>query len=92
MAHIPNNSGCRNTWARVFAAIVDRFSYTIRGIFNGHTHNDSYGLFYDHKTGEPVNANFISRIITIFLNKSIILIHKFLNSFFDHFFLVVTFF
>lgn len=65
MAHIPTNGGCRNQWGRVFSAIVDRFSYNIRGIFNAHTHKDHFGVFYDHKTGEPVNANYISRNIHI---------------------------
>lgn len=68
MAHIPTNGGCRNQWGRVFSAIVDRFSYNIRGIFNAHTHKDHFGVFYDHKTGEPVNANYISPSLTTFSN------------------------
>lgn len=31
--HIPPNSECYNTFSKVLAAIVDRYSYTIRGQF-----------------------------------------------------------
>jgi len=38
-----------NTWALRYNAIVDRFSYLIRGQFYGHTHNDHIGIHYSLK-------------------------------------------
>lgn len=61
--HIPSNAGCYNTYATVFSAIVDRFSYTIRGQFSGHTHADELTIFYD-RDGEAVNVNWIAPSFT----------------------------
>lgn len=47
MHHIPSNGGCMNQWGKIYSAIIDRFSYTIRGIFTAHTHADELGIFYD---------------------------------------------
>jgi len=47
MGHIPSGAGWFNTYARVYNAIIDRYSYTVRGIFTGHTHNDQFELHYD---------------------------------------------
>lgn len=33
-------------WGERFSALVDRYSYTIRGQFYGHTHHDQAGVFF----------------------------------------------
>lgn len=39
IGHIPPKSNL-NDWSMRFNAIVDRYSYIIRGQFYGHTHSD----------------------------------------------------
>lgn len=47
LAHVPSGMGeCWNIWAREFTRIVERYSNTISGIFNGHTHADEMNVFY----------------------------------------------
>jgi sphingomyelin phosphodiesterase len=48
IGHIPPNNNM-NSWALRYNAIVDRFSYNIRGQFYGHTHNDHIGAHYSLK-------------------------------------------
>ncbi len=45
IGHIPPKSNM-NTWSIRYNAIVDRFSYTIRGQFFGHSHDDHIGMHY----------------------------------------------
>lgn len=42
--HIPPNEAMVE-WGWRYNALVDRFSYTIRGQFYGHTHNDHLAFF-----------------------------------------------
>ena len=44
---LPNNF--LYEWAERFTALVDRYSYTIRGQFFGHTHHDMAGIFFSNK-------------------------------------------
>ncbi|KRX09475.1 Saposin-like protein [Pseudocohnilembus persalinus] len=67
--HVPSNGGCYNNYATVFSALVDRFSYTIRGQFSAHTHADELDIFYD-KDGEAVNINWVAPSFTTFSNRN----------------------
>ncbi|XP_055851214.1 sphingomyelin phosphodiesterase-like [Episyrphus balteatus] len=56
LAHIPSGvTSCWSVWSREFNRIVERFSNTISGIFNGHTHYDEFSVYYANKT-TPVNV------------------------------------
>jgi sphingomyelin phosphodiesterase len=46
IGHIPPKSNL-NEWSMRFNAIVDRYSYIIRGQFYGHTHEDQFSFFPD---------------------------------------------
>ena len=45
VGHIPPSSFLFE-WGERFSALVDRYSYTIRGQFYGHTHMDQAGVFF----------------------------------------------
>ncbi|XP_045113950.1 sphingomyelin phosphodiesterase-like isoform X2 [Portunus trituberculatus] len=62
IGHIPTGGGdCEHTWSHVFNQIVYRYESTIRGIFFGHTHGDSWSIYYDMDTyTRPVAVSFIS--------------------------------
>ncbi len=66
IGHIPPNSNM-NSWALRYNAIVERFSYTIRGQFYGHTHNDHLGAHYDSKNeSKIVNYYFVAPSLTTY--------------------------
>jgi sphingomyelin phosphodiesterase len=46
IGHIPPKSNL-NDWSMRFSAIVDRYSYIIRGQFYGHSHADQVSFFPD---------------------------------------------
>lgn len=55
LAHVPSGSGsCLNTWSREYRRVIERFSHIISGIFNGHTHDDEFNVFYS--TANSKNA------------------------------------
>ncbi|KAG0720315.1 Sphingomyelin phosphodiesterase [Chionoecetes opilio] len=62
LGHIPSGKGdCDHTWSHVFNQIVYRYESTIRGLFFGHTHGDSWSVFYDQDNyTRPVAVSFIS--------------------------------
>ncbi|XP_045479749.1 sphingomyelin phosphodiesterase-like [Harmonia axyridis] len=47
--HVPTGQpeSCLGTWAREYNKIVNRFSDTISGQFNGHTHADEFFVYYN---------------------------------------------
>ncbi|CAG9761859.1 unnamed protein product [Ceutorhynchus assimilis] len=48
LGHIPTGSGdIMKVWGREFNKIVNRFANTITGQFNGHTHVDSFQVYYN---------------------------------------------
>ncbi|XP_076234537.1 sphingomyelin phosphodiesterase [Calliopsis andreniformis] len=48
LSHIPiNSNSCLNTWKQEYLKIIDRFSHLIKAEFNGHTHTDEIGIFYN---------------------------------------------
>ncbi|XP_055686670.1 sphingomyelin phosphodiesterase 1-like [Lutzomyia longipalpis] len=47
ISHIPSNErDCFGPWAREYRKLVEKFSPIISGIFNGHTHEDEFNVFY----------------------------------------------
>lgn len=47
LSHIPSGGGsCLKNWSVQMRRIVDRFSGTIAAIFNGHTHNSQFNVFF----------------------------------------------
>lgn len=54
-----------NTWSKIFNALIDRYSYIVRGIFTGHSHSDELEVFYNDNN-EAVNANFIAPSLTTY--------------------------
>ncbi|KAH8407108.1 hypothetical protein KR222_006554, partial [Zaprionus bogoriensis] len=47
LTHIPSgDSDCWTDWAREYNRLLARFSRTITGIFNGHTHTDELAVHY----------------------------------------------
>ena len=52
-----------------FIALFDRFEYTIRGIFSGHTHKDDIGPVYKYFNKKKItNLNYICPSLTPFPN------------------------
>nr|XP_027237777.1 sphingomyelin phosphodiesterase-like [Penaeus vannamei] len=48
LGHIPPGGGsCDHSWSHNFNLIVARFESTIRGMFFGHNHGDSWQILYD---------------------------------------------
>lgn len=47
ISHIPTNDMlCFVAWAREYRKIVEEFSETIVAVFNGHTHEDEFNVYY----------------------------------------------
>ena len=65
IGHIPAES-CMEQWARRYEAIVDRFNYTIRGQFFGHSHSDLFHVLYAQDRVTPVGTQFVPGSLTTF--------------------------
>jgi len=66
IGHIPPGS-CAKTWTANYYRIVDRYESTIVAQFFGHTHKDSFELFYDEKTlTRPTNIVYIGGSVTTY--------------------------
>ncbi|KAK3870502.1 hypothetical protein Pcinc_024280 [Petrolisthes cinctipes] len=62
LGHIPPGGGdCDHIWSHVYTQIITRFESTIRGMFFGHKHKDSFQVLYDPDSNytRPVAAVFI---------------------------------
>jgi sphingomyelin phosphodiesterase len=67
MGHIPPGySGCDSSWSARFNALVERYSYLIRGQFYGHTHNDQIEIVRSLKDKTPIGAYFVAPSLTTF--------------------------
>jgi sphingomyelin phosphodiesterase len=52
IGHVPSgHSDCIPTWGDQFYQIVNRYEYTITGLFYGHRHTDSFEMFYTQDEG-----------------------------------------
>ncbi|XP_075148874.1 sphingomyelin phosphodiesterase-like [Haematobia irritans] len=70
LAHIPSGSSdCWSIWAREYNRIIERFSDTISGIFNGHTHKDEMILHYS-QNGHPMGISWNGGSLTSYTNKN----------------------
>lgn len=50
ISHVPSNDHrCFKGWAREYRKIVEEFSETIVAIFNGHTHEDEFNVYYSQR-------------------------------------------
>ncbi|KAK9693930.1 Calcineurin-like phosphoesterase [Popillia japonica] len=58
LSHVPSNGrDVEKVWSHQFRRIVDRFSNTIKGIFNGHSHLDELILYRSiEKPHKPINV------------------------------------
>jgi len=68
LGHIPSGSTeCYRTWSREFHRIIDRFENTITAIFNGHTHNDHFHVYYaDDEPTRPISVAINGGSVTTF--------------------------
>ncbi|XP_064071471.1 sphingomyelin phosphodiesterase 1-like isoform X2 [Vanessa tameamea] len=67
LAHIP--PGVQDliyTWTREYNRVVTRFSRTIKGEFNGHSHSDLYKIFYSTENGSPINMAWVTGSATAY--------------------------
>ena len=65
IGHIPTD-GCMDQWARRYEALADRFNYTIRGQFFGHSHRDLFRVLYSQDRKTPVGTQFVVGALTTF--------------------------
>ncbi|XP_005183847.1 sphingomyelin phosphodiesterase [Musca domestica] len=70
LMHIPSgDSQCWTVWAREYNRVVERFSHTIGGIFNGHTHHDEFEVHYSSK-GYPMAISWNGGSLTAYTMKN----------------------
>ncbi|CAL1539136.1 unnamed protein product [Lymnaea stagnalis] len=70
IGHIPPGvKDCLKTWSWNYYRIVSRYQNTIAGQFFGHTHFDSFSVFYDVETLQtPVGVAYVAPSVTPFSN------------------------
>lgn len=70
LAHFRSGSNsCLQVWSRQYRRIIDRFHNIIGGIFNGHSHNVDFEVFYDIATAQhAINAAWNAGSATAFTN------------------------
>jgi sphingomyelin phosphodiesterase len=61
---------CLESWANVYTAIIDRFSYIIRGQFAGHNHGDLYTVFRDSSTNKVNNVLYMASSLTTYSKRN----------------------
>lgn len=59
ISHIPPKEDL-NEWSMRFSALVDRYSYIIRGQFYGHTHADHLAFFPSFKDHKNISTDPLS--------------------------------
>ncbi|XP_064651922.1 sphingomyelin phosphodiesterase-like [Lineus longissimus] len=66
IGHIPPGSGtCLSTWSWNYHRIVNRYESTIVAQFFGHTHTDSFELFFDEKNvTRPTSIAYVGPSVT----------------------------
>jgi sphingomyelin phosphodiesterase len=69
--HIPpGDVDCLSVWSNHFNAIVDRFEYTIQGLFFGHTHNDEFHINRGVYSNLPLKVQWIAPSTTTYTYKN----------------------
>ncbi|XP_038051985.1 sphingomyelin phosphodiesterase-like isoform X2 [Patiria miniata] len=67
LGHIPPGSGdCFKQWSENYNKIVNRYESTIRGQFFGHTHKDSFEIFFEPKTKRPTSMLYNGGSVTTY--------------------------
>ncbi|KAL6076104.1 Sphingomyelin phosphodiesterase [Balamuthia mandrillaris] len=67
IGHIPfGDSTCLYGYAAKVEVLVRKYSSIIAGQFYGHTHKDSFGLYYDKKGGSPINVAYTAPSVTTY--------------------------
>ena len=68
LAHIASGEGsCFSYWSREYRRVVERFSETISGQFNGHSHFNEFNIFYSLKDiSKPVSVAWNGGSITTY--------------------------
>lgn len=69
IGHVPSGEDyCFETWSRNYYSIINRFESTIRGQFFGHTHQDSFAVFYDQfsSNSRATNMMYVTPSVTSF--------------------------
>lgn len=57
LGHVPpNTSTCVRAWNREYHRLIQAFAHIISGQFNGHTHRDSFTMFYSTHDNMPLNV------------------------------------
>ncbi|XP_070533262.1 sphingomyelin phosphodiesterase-like [Ptychodera flava] len=66
IGHIPPGiDDCLKRWSWNYYTIVNRYESTIAGQFFGHTHTDSFQVFYDEETlSRPLSVAYIAGSVT----------------------------
>ncbi|XP_063706470.1 sphingomyelin phosphodiesterase-like [Culicoides brevitarsis] len=79
MRHIPiSSSDAFRYWTREYMRIVERFSHVIAAHFEGHTHKNEIGVFYDRENVEhAINVAFNAGSLTTysFLNPNFMVLY-----------------
>ena len=71
IGHIPpSEGGCMYEWSARYKALVDRFSYNIRGQFFGHTHEDFYHLTKSYVNNETIALSLVAPSLTTYSSYS----------------------
>lgn len=71
IGHIPpSNGACRQEWADNFARIVSRYANTVRGLFFGHTHSDSFAVGHTPDSQTPNTLQFVAPSLTPYHNRN----------------------
>lgn len=69
LSHISPGS-CLDSWAKLYTALIDRFSHIIKGQFAGHTHGDYYTVFRDSFTNKVNNVLFMPASLTTYSRRN----------------------
>jgi len=65
IGHISPGSTCLKEWSANFYNIVNRYESTITGLFYGHTHQDSFTMFYENGAViDPTHVAYIGPSVT----------------------------
>jgi len=71
LGHIPTGSGdCLQWWSWNYYKMINRYENTVRGQFFGHTHSDSFTLFFENAnhTARATNVMYVAPSITTYSN------------------------
>lgn len=67
IGHIPiGDFDCLSQWGYRYKALMDRYQYTVRGEFFGHTHNDHIKINRGFFSGEPMSVQWIAPSLTTY--------------------------